>query len=114
MEVKEVVEGEEEEDEDDEVEEEGEEPEAVQKYRKITPNIQDHWIKLIPDQNSFIQVITKTFSEGLSAIKCFERWSKHVDLVDYSNALETWDDKVGDDWSENTQESTALDPWQWI
>lgn len=55
LEVKQIVEGAEDEEEDDvEVAEEGEEPEAIQKYRKVTPNIQDHWIKLLPDQNSFI------------------------------------------------------------
>jgi hypothetical protein len=59
-------------------------------------------------------VILKTFSEGLQAIKCFERWSKHADLVDYSNALETWDDKVGEDISEQSLESTSLDPVSWI
>ena len=59
-------------------------------------------------------MILKTFSEGLQAIKCFERWSKHADLVDYSNALETWDDKVGEDISEQSLESTSLDPVSWI
>ncbi len=46
-------------------------------------------------------VIKKTFSDGLSCIKCFERWSKHQELTVYSEALETWDDKVGDDWGDN-------------
>lgn len=55
----------------------------VQKFRKVTPNIQDFWIKLVPDKDSFIQIIHKTFQEGLQAIKCFERWNKHGDLVDY-------------------------------
>ena len=50
----------------------------------------------------------------MQAIKCFERWSKHADLVDYSNALETWDDKVGDDWGDQTPESTSLDPSVWL
>ena len=86
----------------------------VIKYRKVTPNIQEHWIKLIPDRESFIDVIKKTFREGLQAIKCFERWSKHSDLVVYSKALETWDDRVGDDWGEGSLESTSLDPQQWI
>lgn len=58
--------------------------------------------------------ILKTFSEGLQAIKCFERWSKHSDLLPYSEALETWDDKVGEDWGEQSLESTSLDPGTWI
>lgn len=88
----------EEEPEADEEEEEGDN--FVQKYRKITPKIQDYWIRLIPNDTEFINVILKTFNEGLQAIKCFERWSKHTDLLLYSEALETWDDKVGEDWGE--------------
>lgn len=80
----------------------------------MTPNIQDYWIKLIPNQDEFAGVILKTFQEGLSAIKCFERWSKHTDLLLYSEALETWDDKVGDDWGDSNLESTSLSPWSWI
>jgi hypothetical protein len=56
----------------------------------------------------------KTFSEGLQAIKCFERWSKHTDLLLYSEALETWDETVGDNLGENGLESTSLDPDEWI
>ena len=74
LEVKEIVEGE-----DDESGDGGEEDDDadlfVQKYRKVTPNIQDYWIKLVPNEDAFVNVINKTFSEGLQAIKCFERWS---------------------------------------
>ena len=87
---------------------------VVQLYRKVTPNIQNEWIQLQPDAKQFTDIIAKTFSEGLTAIKCFERWSKHADLVDYSNALETWDDKVCEDFGEQNLESTSLDPATWI
>ena len=86
----------------------------MQKYRKTVPNIQDFWIKLVPNDDQFISVILKTFSEGLQQIKCFERWSKHTDLLLYSEALETWDDKVGEDFGESSLESTSLDPVSWI
>jgi len=46
-------------------EDEAEDDAFVQKYRKVTPNIQDYWIKLMPDQDEFINVLLKTFSEGL-------------------------------------------------
>lgn len=59
-------------------------------------------------------MIVKTFQDGLQAIKCFERWSKHSDLLKYSEALETWDDKVGDDWGDQNLETTALEPGTWI
>ena len=68
----------------------------------------------MPNQEAFVSVILKTFSDGLQAIKCFERWSKHADLLQYSEALETWDDKVGDDWGEQSPESSKLDPYLWI
>ena len=86
----------------------------MQKYRKTVPNIQEFWIKLVPSDDQFISVILKTFSEGLQQIKCFERWSKHADLLLYSEALETWDDKVGEDFGESSLESTSLDPVSWI
>ena len=81
-------------------------------YRKVTPNIQNEWIQLQPDAKQFTDIIAKTFSEGLTAIKCFERWSKHSDLEDYANALEDWDDLVGENWEE--PEQTCLDPQTWI
>jgi hypothetical protein len=111
LEIKEQGEGEEE----DVVDDEAEEADLfVQKYRKVVPNIQDFWIKLVPNDDQFISVILKTFSEGLQQIKCFERWSKHADLLLYSEALETWDDKVGEDFGESSLESTSLDPVSWI
>ena len=109
-----VEEGEEASDDGPGDEDEAEDDAFIQKYRKVTPNIQDYWIKLMPDQDEFINVLLKTFSEGLQAIKCFERWSKHTELLVYSEALETWDDKVGDDWGDNSLESTSLDPVAWI
>ena len=111
LEVKEIVEGEDE-DEGEDGDEEGDQ--FVQKYRKTVPNIQEFWIKLVPSDDQFISVILKTFSEGLQQIKCFERWSKHADLLLYSEALETWDDKVGEDFGESSLESTSLDPVSWI
>ena len=58
--MKEIVEGEDDGsnagDGDDE-----EEAEAPKKFRKITPNIQDYWIKLVPDMDQFINALLKTF-----------------------------------------------------
>jgi len=56
--------------------------------------------------------VIKSFSDGLSAIKCFIRRSKHKDLEKYSNVLEKWDDRVGDDWE--APELQSLDPQSWI
>lgn len=42
----------------------------------------------------------------------FERWSKHSDLAPYADALEEWDDVVGDTWDE--PDSLVLNPYSWI
>ena len=105
------------EDEAEEVDEYGEDDDAASGappviYSKTTPNIQKFWIKLDPDQNAFSSIVIETFKDGLLAIRCFERWSKHSDLEDYAAALEEWDDLVGDNWDE--PEQTTLNPSEWI
>jgi len=65
-----------------------------------------------PDEHDYIEVIIRTFASGLSQIKQFERWSKHNDLTPYADALEEWDDIVGDRWEE--PDSLKLDPKTWI
>jgi hypothetical protein len=65
-----------------------------------------------PDKNDYIEVIIKTFASGLDKIKSYERWSKHNDLTPYADALEEWDEKVGDSWEE--PDSLKLDPKTWI
>lgn len=35
-------------------------------------------------------------------------------MLKYSEALETWDDKVGDDWGDQNLETVALEPAPWI
>ena len=42
----------------------------------------------------------------------FERWSKHDELTPYANALEEWDDMVGDDWE--APDKNYLNPYDWI
>jgi len=113
LEVKEIIEAGEDGEESVEAGEDEDDDLFVQKFRKVTPKIQDFWIKLVPNEDAFISIILKTFNEGLQAIKCFERWSQHTDLMVYSEALETWDDKVGDDVDQNL-ESTSLNPGDWV
>ena len=51
---------------------------------------------------------------GLKSIINFERWSKHYELKPYADALEDWDEKVGDsNWDEQA-DSVFLDPKPWI
>jgi hypothetical protein len=42
----------------------------------------------------------------------FERWGKHNELTPYADALEEWDDIVGDVWEE--PDSLLLNPFTWI
>lgn len=65
-----------------------------------------------PDHDEYIAVILSTFATGLDKIKAFERWSKHNDLTPYADALEEWDEKVGDSWEE--PDALMLDPKTWI
>ena len=52
------------------------------------------------------------FQFGLEKIQCFTRWSKHGDLKNYADALEEWDDIVGEKWEE--PETLTLNPITWI
>jgi dynein heavy chain len=81
-------------------------------FQKKVPNIEKYWLKLEPNDGQFIEIIIRQFGKGLENIKYFERWSKHSDLVPYANALEDWDEKVGDNWEE--PDSLYLDPKTWI
>lgn len=48
-------------------------------------------------------MLVMCFSKGLEHIQVFERWSKHSELTPYADALEEWDDIVGDVWEEPDQ-----------
>lgn len=79
----------------------------------MVPNIEKFWLKMEPDEGDYIEVIVRTFGQGLEQIKSFERWSNHNDLMPYHDALEEWDEKVGDTWDLNDG-SLKLDPKTWI
>jgi trans-aconitate methyltransferase len=98
----------------EEEEEEGEPEDKVIEpiFKKTVPKIEKYWLRMEPDQEDYIEVLIKTFSSGLENIKSFERWSKHNDLTPYAEALEEWDDIVGDTWDE--PDSLKLDPKTWI
>jgi dynein heavy chain len=82
------------------------------KYKIVVPDIQKYWLQLTPGLDDFYQLITNCFNEGLDCIQVFERWSKHDDLTPYANALEEWDDMVGDNW--DAPDSNYLNPHTWI
>jgi hypothetical protein len=81
-------------------------------YKKVVPNIEKYWLRMEPDQGDYIEVLSRTFNAGLEKIKSFERWSKHTEFAIYAEALEDWDDLVGDTWDE--PDSLKLNPRTWI
>ena len=92
----------------------GEQPDPIFApiYRKTIPKIEKYWLRLEPDAEDYIEILIRTFSQGLQKIMSFERWSKHRDLTPYADVLEEWDDIVGDSWDE--PDSLKLDPKTWI
>ncbi len=83
------------------------------KYLTIDiPEIVKIWLELIPGRDEFIDLINKSFSEGLISLEHFERWSRHNDLTRYATALEDWDECVGGDWEE--PENNYLTPRPYI
>jgi hypothetical protein len=82
------------------------------KYKSTVPNISDHWLQMTPNSKDYINAVVLCFQEGLDSITNFKRWSKHADLQPYADALEEWDDIVGDVWEEHDEEN--LNPFSWI
>lgn len=56
------------------------------------------WLNLNPDKNDFNNLIDNFFTEGVECIQVIERWSKHKEFLPYANALEEWDEIIGDKW----------------
>jgi len=34
-------------------------------YRKIIPNIEKYWLRMEPEENDYIEVVVRTFAQGL-------------------------------------------------
>lgn len=102
--------------EEDEELADGAEPEikaATQKYKRTMPDIHNRWTVFSPDESEFSDRINTDFDEGLEVISdCFKRWSKHEEMKKYADALEEWDDIVGETWEPPEEEN--LSPTSWI
>ena len=82
---------------------------ALMRYK--VKDLQKIWLRLNPGQNEFVNMIDNCFKEGLECLKAFERWSKHQDLVKYERVLETWDDRVCDEWEPPEEKHLKIDDW---
>jgi hypothetical protein len=77
------------------------------------PDIHNRWTQFNPSEDEFIGRISQDFDLGLDEIgDCFKRWSKHEEMKKYADALEEWDDIVGDNWESPEEEN--LSPVTWI
>ena len=47
----------------------------------------------------------------MDCLKNFERWSRHEELVKYVKVLESWDDKVCDEWEPPDDPQLNCDDW---
>ena len=82
------------------------------KYKSVVPSIQQYWLQMSPNSKEYSNSVIECFTKGLDCILSFKRWSKHADLQPYADALEEWDDIVGDSWEEHDDEH--LNPLTWI
>lgn len=81
-------------------------------YKLLAPTLYKSWLFIAPDKKMILTKLQETLTDGLESLQVFERWSKHDDLTPYANALEEWDDMVGDDWE--APEKNFLNPYDWI
>lgn len=81
-------------------------------YKLLVPNLYRKWLFIEPGKEEMMTMLQNVMAQGLEAIQVFERWSKHDELTPYANALEEWDDMVGDDWE--APDKNYLNPYDWI
>jgi len=65
--------------------------------RKVVKDIDKKWLTLTPNIEVFQEQISRILNEGMNCLHSFERWSKHLDMKQYSSVLEEWDDQIGEE-----------------
>ena len=85
------------------------------KYKDTCPDIHHIWLNLTPSKQDFSNLFENIFNDGLQSILAFERFSKHPDMKKYADALEEWDDRIGDNWDPPDDANLLfLNPIDWI
>lgn len=87
-------------------------PKQPKVWKLVAPQLYINWLFIAPDRKVILTKLQETLTNGLESLMVFERWSKHDDLTPYANALEEWDDMVGDDWE--APDKNFLNPHDWI
>jgi len=70
----------------------------VTKFKRWCANIHASWLELKPHQDDFITFFSECLREGLQSLLVIERWSKNPEFLPYANALEEWDEVIGEKW----------------
>ena len=81
-------------------------------WKLVAYTLYMRWLFIEPGKDEILTMLQNILAQGLEALQVFERWSKHDELTPYANALEEWDDMVGDDWE--APEKNYLNPYDWI
>ncbi|CAK95203.1 unnamed protein product (macronuclear) [Paramecium tetraurelia] len=87
-----------------------EDPEFV--CKREVQNLYETQLEVHPSKRDFLSRIQEAFCDGLDQIQVIERWSKHPDFLQYVQALEEWDEIIGDKWTQ--PDSINLNPSYWI
>ena len=82
------------------------------KFKETCPNIHKLWLTLSPSRTDFKVQFEKIFHDCRQWIKAFERFSKHPSMKIYADALEEWDERIGENWE--TPDDLFLDLIEWI
>lgn len=90
---------------------EEEDPNLNRVQRRKVPSLNRVWLNVAPQKSDFISLLNECFQEGLECLKHFERWSRHEDLLPYVKVLESWDDKVCDEWDPPDDNNLNCDDW---
>jgi hypothetical protein len=80
--------------------------------KRVVANIEKKWLTLTPNIEVFLDQIQRILTEGMNCLHSFERWSKHLEMKQYSSVLEEWDDQIGEE--NEALDSNFLNPEEWI
>lgn len=75
-------------------------------------NSGEDMLAIVPNKNELVSMIQEIFVESQDCIQVIERWSKNESFLPYVNALEEWDEIIGERWDK--PDSLYLSPSHWI
>ena len=78
------------------------------------PNIISLWLELDPGESELEKILKNLIENGENAILSFERWSKNDELTPYAEALEDWDEIIGEKWEPISSSKNHLEPISYI